>query len=128
MTDQKPASPALDVRKFDKEMDTAVSQVNKAAAVARSATPPPADRSNTPPEYRFMQLTDQVCEAMLEAARHQLSIAQNNMAATERQAEKMRQDAQRRWAEHDAYVRGLEEFGMSLLEANKKFQKTNGPA
>ena len=118
MTDE-PKRPALDVRKFDDAMGKAVSLANQANQHKEPL-------SNSPPEYRFVQLTDQVCEAMIEAARHQLAIAESNMKATEQQAEKMRADAKRRWDEHDAYVRGLEDFGMNLLEANKKFQKLNG--
>ena len=115
-------SPALDVRKFDSEMGKAVQAMNKASAVTRANTP----AQNTPPEYRFMELTEANCEALLEAANQQLTIAQNNLKATERYVEELRREAKQRWEEHESYVKALEDFGHRVLEANETFRKTNG--
>jgi hypothetical protein len=115
-------SPALDVRTFDKEIATAVSDVNKAAGRRMIAAP----KTNAPPEYRFVELTEANCEALLEAANQQLTIAQNNLKATERYVEEMRREAKQRWEEHEAYVKALEDFGHRVLEANETFRKSNG--
>ena len=111
MTDER---PALDVRKFDQAVKQAVTVANQ------------QPRQNAPPEYRFMQLTDDCCDALLEAARNQLTMAENNMKQAELHAQKMREDAKRRWQEYENYVRGLEDFGQTLLSARDKFHKANG--
>lgn len=112
-------SPALDVRNFEKEIAGAVGDMNKRVMK-------PAPKPNAPPEYRFMELTEANCEAMLEAARTQVNIATNNLKATERYVESLRQESKQRWEEHEAYVKALEDFGHKMLEANETFRKTNG--
>jgi len=83
-------------------------------------------KTNAPPEYRIVQITEQLCEAMIESARHQVTRAQENLSETEHRADELRAEAKRRWEDHEAYLRSIEDLGHVVLKASDKIRKANG--
>lgn len=125
MTDtNNPPRPALSIKELGLEEE--LKRINRADAAAKTPALIARGKPNAPPEYRFMELTDLNCDAMLEAARNQVNIAQNNLKQTEAYVERLREESKRRWDAHEAYVKALEDFGMSVSDSMKRFDKANG--
>lgn len=82
--------------------------------------PPPTHNQEDSGE-RFVILSDKLGDAMLEAARSQLTLAENHYRECEKFVEDLRHDIKRKWEEYQALVRKLEDFSVEILEAHKKF-------
>jgi hypothetical protein len=97
--------------------------LSQTAKEINQSTPSPKPPGEQP---RFVVLSEQLAESILEAAKMQLVAAENNLEEAKRYSEKLLQDVRKRAEELIDLTSRVENFGQSVLDAHKKFH--NGEA
>ena len=103
---------------LSEQLETALRGANKEINAAYA---PPRHHNEGAP--RFVALADKLYEAAIEAARHQVSRAENLLAEVEREAEMIRGKAKIKWDEVQTLERDLEDMSSELLQS---FARYNG--
>jgi signal transduction histidine kinase len=88
---------------------------------ARPPNKPPLHHNQGVP--RFVELTDKLYDAAIEAARRQVTRAEGLLHQIEAEAEEQRAKAKARWEELQKLERDLEDMSSELLQS---FQRYNG--
>lgn len=99
-------------------------QLNSVTKDINNATP----RAQHPRHHNegvphFVELTDKLYDAAVEAARRQVTRAESLLAQIEAEAEETRAKAKRRWLEIQELERNLEDMSAELLQS---FARYNG--
>lgn len=101
-------------------------QTKAVAAPQPSASAHPPSHNQEDSGERFVLLSDHLGEVMLEAARAQLTLAENHVREVEAFVEELRHNIKKKWTEYQELVRRLEDFSTEILEAHRRFHNGAG--
>lgn len=101
-----------------KAVQETVDEVNRIAPPPKKLIKSPG---NEPPEFRFVELADNLAEVVLENARGQVTKAQNNLHQAEAMVEDIRSKSKNLWEMLQDFERQLEDYSGSALEAHNRF-------
>jgi hypothetical protein len=104
---------------FDAEMRRAIEQENQKLRTV----PGPSLRSNEPPEHRFMVVTDNLADLLLETARAHLTRAENNYKRVELEVTALRARSKQMWEELEAFNKELDAYSHDSIGIHERFTK-----
>jgi hypothetical protein len=105
---------------FDNEMRRALEQENQKLRGAQL-------RPNEPPEHRFMVVTDNLADLLLETARAHLTRAENNYKRVELEVAALRARSKQMWEDLEAFNKELDEYSHDSIGIHERFTKKGQP-
>lgn len=107
-------------------MTDAEAQISAALREINAATgnkPQPVNKMPHPPreEFRFVSLSEQLADAIVDAYQQQLNSITNKLEQAKNEADLIRQENKKRADDLHDFTRRVEEFGATLVGAHHRF-------
>jgi dsDNA-specific endonuclease/ATPase MutS2 len=113
-------NPATDQHRIEAALKGVTRDLNSRQQAPQSTSPPRHHNEGAP---RFIDLTNKLYDAAIEAGRRQVMRAESLLREIEAEAEAQRAQAKTRWEQLQRLERDLEDMSSELLQS---FQRYNG--